>query len=331
MSSAALATGGLPQFPGSPSLDDVVAHPDGEAWASFRRTLAPRFGVVWREIGVVYAMIAGGFALTCVLDGGFGHLAVLAALPVGAGWLGYWFASLMNFKHEAAHYNVHPDKSTNDVLANWLICPLIGQDIKRYRSMHWRHHLHLGSPNDTEIAYHNAPTPRFFLETLTGLYILRRLLDDRSKAPRDTSATGVTPGGGLRCLVLHGIVVGTSTAAGLYGAALVWCVALAMAYPCFATARQLLRHRALDARRDVNYTEVHHGAVNRMFGTDLFSRTFGSAGFNRHLLHHWDPAVSYTRFDEMEAFLMRTRLAPLVDAARTTYLQTLRALLRADA
>jgi len=35
-------------------------------------------------------------------------------------------------------------------------------------------------------------------------------------------------------------------------------------------------------------------APDRLFGDDFFSCTFGGAGFNRHLLHHWEPQISYT-------------------------------------
>ena len=53
----------------------------------------------------------------------------------------------------------------------------------------------------------------------------------------------------------------------------------------FATLRQLLEHRPAPG-------QIAGAAVTRMFGTDLFSRTFGGAGFNRHLLHHIEPQVS---------------------------------------
>jgi hypothetical protein len=64
-----------------------------------------------------------------------------------------------------------------------------------------------------------------------------------------------------------------------------------------------------------------------MFGTDFFSRYYGAAGFNRHLLHHWDPEISYTLFDEMEAFIARTPLADKVEEARTIYPDTFKAML----
>jgi hypothetical protein len=90
----------------------------------------------------------------------------------------------------------------------------------------------------------------------------------------------------------------------------------------------LLEHRAEDARADVDYRVTDHGAVSRMFGDSLVARTFGGAGFNRHLLHHWEPTVSYTRLAELERFLLDTDAAAVVQARRTTYGETLVRLMR---
>jgi hypothetical protein len=54
----------------------------------------------------------------------------------------------------------------------------------------------------------------------------------------------------------------------------------------------------------------------------------GAAGFNRHLLHHWDPAVSYTQFDAMEKFMMQTQYRAMIEARRTTYWKALRDFLK---
>jgi hypothetical protein len=129
--------------------------------------------------------------------------------------------------------------------------------------------------------------------------------------------------------VLHGAFLLATLRAGWYAAGLSWVLSFISAYPTFNALRQILEHRSVTAARGADFTRVSHGAVNRMFGRGWLARTFGSAGFNRHLLHHWDPALSYTRFDEMESFFARTELAAAIDASRTTYLRTLRALLAA--
>lgn len=53
----------------------------------------------------------------------------------------------------------------------------------------------------------------------------------------------------------------------------------------------------------VDYRVVSHGAVTRRFRPGPISNTFGMAGFRLHQLHHWDPAISYTRLDDVERFL----------------------------
>ena len=98
-------------------------------------------------------------------------------------------------------------------------------------------------------------------------------------------------------------------------------------FPAFNVVRQILEHRALDAEEHADFTEIDYGAVNRMFPSGPFSSTFGGAGFNRHLLHHWDPGISYTCFSEMESFLARTNVASTVDGARSTYYSALQALM----
>jgi hypothetical protein len=94
-------------------------------------------------------------------------------------------------------------------------------------------------------------------------------------------------------------------------------------FPCATTVRQLVEHRKFKARCQQDFRHEVHGAVNRMFGTGFVARYFGSAGFNRHLLHHWDPAISYTRFDEMEGFLLRTTIAEELESHRTGYVSTM--------
>jgi hypothetical protein len=111
------------------------------------------------------------------------------------------------------------------------------------------------------------------------------------------------------------------------GAALAWGSAVFLCTPAFARIRQTLEHRDLNADPGADYTQKDHGPVHRMFGTSLFARFFGAAGFNRHLLHHYDPTVSFTRFDDMESFLDATPLKDSIDRARTTYAAALKGML----
>jgi len=319
-------------LPGSPRLGGLTTAA-GETWEAFRLTLGPRWEVVRRDLVLCYACLAGGLLAHAALVIEAGNWIGLAAAPLAGAWIGYWMQALIGcFLHEAAHFNLHPDKARNDWLASWLLCPLIGEEIGHYRAMHWQHHLHLGDPDDTEVSYRSAPTPRFLVEALTGVNVLRRLRARRSGVDRPALAgTEGRLGAGppLCAAVLHAAILAAALLAGLFSTAFAWCIGVGMVYPFLNTMRQLLEHRALDAPLDADFTRVAHGPVNRLFGSDPISRTFGAAGFNRHLLHHWHPPASYTQFDALEAFLLQTPLRPALDAARTTYWATWRALARA--
>jgi fatty acid desaturase len=319
-------------FPGSPALDGL-RDPGGRSWSEIRRSRPPRWRIVWLDLALRYLMLALGYAAACGLAATWGNLAGLAAAPLTGLWMGFWFASIVLFMHEAAHYNLHPDKARNDHLANVVVCLLVGDEIKHYRALHWKHHLYLGETGDTEVSYHWAPTARFFLETLFGLHALRVFRAHRS-AGRETAATSVARGRDwlalARGVALHGTVCLIAVLAGLWSVAVAWVLAVVLVFPFLSALRQQLEHRSPEASGRIDYSKVPHGAVNRMFGGSPLARAFGSVGFRRHLLHHWDPATSYTRFDELEAFLMSTEYAATIDDARTTYLAAWKVLARGD-
>jgi hypothetical protein len=98
-------------------------------------------------------------------------------------------------------------------------------------------------------------------------------------------------------------------------------------FPFFVSLRQTLEHRDEDADPAADYAQVDHGATNRLFGDGPVANTLGSAGFNRHALHHWEPQVSYTRLRQLELYLLRTELEPMVRERQTTYRKTLLRLL----
>ena len=244
----------------------------------------------------------------------------LAAAAVGAVGIGYVVAYLQLFIHEAAHYNLAADRRANDRFADRLICWQVGTSIAAYRRIHAEHHRHLGGDDDSEVSYRHKLTARFLVEMVTGIHAVRVFAGRSGGSPKAAKAPGalrpLAIGAGLHVLLIAGLIL-----AGAWPAALAWLGGMGVFYPLFATLRQLLEHRPSPGQSEGT-------AVTRLFGRDVFSRTFGGAGFNRHLLHHIEPQVSYTRYDELEAYLMRTSIAPALDARRATYAGTFAALLR---
>lgn len=316
-------------FPGSPDLTKV-AHPELGEWQDFRARLRPHYGRAWVEIALCLTMLGGGYAAHFFLTYALGNLAGALAAPVAALWIGFWLNALLTFGHEAAHYNLSSSRARNDLFADWSIWLFFPQSTRSYRKSHWQHHLHLGDPQDTEISYHNCMSPWFLAKAISGIYLVelaaRYALGKGIKAKSHDAAGNARPAarrGTLlavaRAAATHATLVGVPLCFRCYATAVAWLAGAALVFPFLATVRQLLEHRAAEAHCATDYRQVPHGAVNRMFTTNLFSRFFGAAGFNRHMMHHWDPTVSYTCFDEMESFFQGTNLRERLDAARTSY------------
>ena len=197
-----------------------------------------------------------------------------------------------------------------------------------------QHHVHLGDHLDTEINYYDCMDPWFLVKGVTGiqmvLMVVRYILKPKA-APAGQSAPAAQRDALMavaRTGVIHGLFIAIPAGFHLFGPAAAWLLGLAAVYPSFGTTRQILEHRDLPASCKTDFAKVEHGPVNRLFGDDLFSRYFGAAGLNRHLLHHWDPGISYTRLPDMEAFILRTPHAKVIRESRSTYFRMASAMLQ---
>jgi fatty acid desaturase len=289
----------------------------GSHYTEFRNGLTPNYNRVVVDIGLGYLGLVGLMAL---IGQAGGILFGVAAAAVGAIGVGFLVAYLQLFIHEAAHFNLAADRTKNDRLADWLICWQVGTSIAAYRATHFDHHRHLGHDGDTEVSYRHPLSIKFMAEMLTGIHAVRVFMARKAKSPGPSAAGSRAPL--LRGLAIHAIIIATTLVLGWWPATLAWIGGIAIAFPFFATVRQLLEHRPSAGM-------VGEGnSVTRMFGSGPFSSVFGGAGFNRHFLHHLEPQVSYTRFDDLEAYLMGSSVGQYLDARRATYFGTLIELLQ---
>lgn len=308
------------------SLKATLVDDRGVPYREFRRGLTPRWGRVWLELGGAYLVLAATVA-GLVLWSPDLPLAVLAGI-VGGAVVGYTMHFINLFFHEAAHYNIVPGRARNDLVANLLLGWLFGSSVALYRRIHFQHHRELGTTMDSENSYFDALRLRFLAEGLVGLKALRTLRQHRqTEAMLD--ASGKPAEGGprrLAWLALSGVLNLAIAAAlvllGSPAAAIAWLGGLLVVFPFLASLRTLLEHRSEDADPEVDYHQVDHGAINRLFGTGPLASTLGSAGFNRHAIHHWEPQVSYTRLVDIEGYLLRTDAAPLIRERQTSYANT---------
>jgi fatty acid desaturase len=309
----------------------------GLAYRELVRSLTPRYRVAWLHIACGYLALIGIGVGAAQLDGRVlgPRTDPVIAVVFGAAGFGYVLAFLHLFLHEAAHWNLAPSRRWNDLLANLLLGSFLGVDVRRYRPIHWEHHKHLGTTRDTERSYFEALSVRFVLESLTGIRVLRVLAGRRralaSAAPKDGGEAQQRSLQPYAAALLNLGLLAALLALGYPQVALAWALGLGVVFPFFASVRQVLEHRSERASAATDYARVDHGAVNRIFGDGPLASTLGGAGFNRHLLHHLEPQLSYTRLADLETFLLRTDLRDALRARRTTYLATFARLVRAGA
>jgi fatty acid desaturase len=297
---------------------------EGRSYKEFRAGLTPRYGRVWLHISTGYAALVAVLAGIALLDPDF-PASVLAA-AVGALLIGYTLAYLNNFFHEAAHYNLLPNRRANDRATNAALGWLYGSTIADYRRVHYQHHRALGTTQDSENSYFDALRVRYLLAGLFGVKVLRTLGRHRRVASGEASENGsgqartswwILLSGGVHIAIAGGLWL-----AGFPAASVAWLCGVVLVTPFFISLRQVLEHRSEEADAHLDYHEVDHGAVNRLFGDGPVANTLGSAGFNRHALHHWDPGISYTRLRDVERYLLRTPAAPEIQKRQTTYSET---------
>jgi fatty acid desaturase len=195
-------------------------------------------------------------------------------------------------------------------------------DVRDYRPVHLAHHRHLGTESDTERTYMCRLDAVFVTRAITGVHVLSVM-----KARRES----VEPGHDHRSVVLGGAtfhvgVIGALILAGKYPAAFAWALGVGSIYPLVQSLRQLLEHRQDDAVGDLSRVSSDLRPFTRMFSMDRLGPLFSGVGFNRHLLHHWDPGVSYTRLRAVERWLRDTEAECLLAARRYTYRGALRRL-----
>lgn len=310
------------------SLKATLVDSDGVPYREFRRGLTPRWWRVALDLTLAYLVLIGTIAALVIWDPGLPvaiPATILAALVCG-----YTIHSLNNFFHEASHYNVIPGRRRNDLVVNVLMGWMFASSVALYRPVHFQHHRALGSTMDPENTYYDPLRIRFLAEGLLGVKLLRSIRENsRSESEMADAGKAAAAGAGRTRLLWTAIaaVVNAGILAGLLAlgspqAAIAWAAAVLVVFPFLASVRTVLEHRAEDADPEIDYSKVDQGPTNRLFGSGPVASTLGSAGFNRHAIHHWEPQVSYTRLKDIESYLLRTEVAPLVRERQTTYGET---------
>ncbi len=308
---------------------DEVTDSKGTTYTVFRNSLQPLYSKVFFDIskGYFFLLLIAGSAIFFTYQ--FPSLWWII-VPISSILTGYVAAYLALFIHEAGHYNIHPRKKINDRLATIFLCLPFGLSLRSYRKIHWQHHLHLGTTQDTEVSYFNALTKLFLLETLTGIHLLRTILRKENNSVLTREQVQQSRLMLLAGFVLHIIILTAAFLTGNWPFAIAWILGFGIFFPFFATIRQILEHRDEGALHTSNFYKQPHGKISRLFVHTVISSSFGSAGFTRHMIHHWDPPISYTRLKDIETFLMDCeKTAAFIQSSRTTYTRVFKKLIEA--
>lgn len=298
-----------------------------ERYVDFRERLKQNYWLLAFHIFIGYAVLVLTVVGVVFSQQNF-PLLFWGVIPFASILIGYTVSALHLFMHEASHYNFAINKKKNDLLSNVFIGFLIGMETNYYRSVHFVHHRLIGTAADTEKSYFEGMTRTFFFETLTGVRLLKviahRAKNIKSNYGEQNGKRIITKNNFvfIAAILLHCLLVISLLCFAYWQAATAWVIGMGIMFPFFAMFRQTLEHRTPEAKAEIDYSIVDQGASHRMFGEGIVASTMGAAGFNFHLIHHWDPSIPYTRLKDVELFLLETPLRDELNASRTTYLKT---------
>lgn len=275
-----------------------------------------KYKVLLADLAIIFSALLVGIFLSINLE--------LSALTIVlfSLWTGFWIHSLFLYVHEAAHYNLHQDKVKNDFIANIFSRPIFATSMDEYRKKHWEHHKNLGTTIDTENTYFQPLNLKTILKLLTCYRAIMVFFNRNQNSKLEKNKLYLKSK--LVFIIFHMSVFFTILKFHGFELTIVYFLSFFIFFPLFTSIRQILEHRSFNASNEINYNETNHGQTNRIFKDSIFSRYFGAAGFNKHLLHHINPNVSYTCFNELEKELVTNeKYSSQINNSKTSYTKAL--------
>ena len=295
-------------------LRKVIVGRDGKTYSEFRKGLSPRYGLAVLDLITTFVFL---LALLIFLWLATRHAPILGLVPMIS--LAICMHRLSLFLHEGAHFHLAQSNKVNDLLTNIFVGVLVLVDVRTYRPGHLLHHRLLGTSDDPENSYQSRLNLGFLVRSVSGLNVLRVI--------RKRKSTADDPNLRRRLLVpicgvlIYLAILSLGLVRGNLAFSLQFGVSFFALFPTIASLRQLLEHRAQAG----SFLEDDR-PVTRLFSQSIYSSIFGAAGFNRHLLHHWDPGISYTNLSAIEEWLAATSAGEILNVRRASYYQAFRIL-----
>lgn len=218
------------------------------------------------------------------------------AWPVALLVLGNRQRALGNILHDAAHRNLTRVRWLNDLLARCLIAPLLFLSLSRYRDLHFRHHLELGSPDgDPDLipiplskasswpraVAVNALSRRAILGSTFG-----HLLDGHVSAP---ARLFIVAWWGAMMTILVSVAGPAATATALA----LWMASRVTVFHLITTFREMCDHHGLSPGGVFSFTRD-------IEATGAWGLLIHPRNNAYHLTHHLLPAVPYYRLPQAQ-------------------------------
>lgn len=316
-------------------LINLLSKEELKDYSFFKKKLTINSRKIVFDIFICWSMIFFSFYIFFLIKDDL--IFNLILFPFLSFFISFWKRSYLLLFHESAHYNLNKNKYINDLLSFFLFTPFTAQFVKNYRRHHWEHHVHLGTQKDTEISYQKPLNKKNIFYSLTGIYLIKTLLryfkvskvnSQQKKIDKINLQGTFLFFIGLLVFFFSQLIILLI----LYHlislfAAITWFITTFITDIFFANLRQTLEHRDPKFGNNDDFCIINHGEKNKLFNNNFLSYYFGGAGFNKHLIHHLDPTISYTRFIEVENYLMKTSLRNYLYTNKTTYLKELKKLI----
>jgi len=287
------------------------------SYGDFRRTLSPKYFrnaiPLFTSLLMISLII---FAATNLKNkqGGF-YLISLLLLSILLGLIAHKQLLLV---HEGAHFHLAKNRVLNDLLSNLFAGIFVGTEIKSYRYIHNKHHQELGNSLDPENSYAEEFDLTWIFTALLGIRVIKTLFK-RQKVEQSRKQLVML----LSSMMFHLIIIYTLFKLSGVFTVLVWILGFFIIMPFFGSIRNILEHKfqmdVADLDNLESSLEIVPKYTTRIFTKSYFSKILGVAGFDRHLIHHWDPSIAAINLGAVNNFLLTTELGPMLRELPTTY------------
>jgi fatty acid desaturase len=307
-----------------PGLSQLYSQKFQMSYSDYRKILVTPYrrvqlSLVVNWVSMIFLVVATSFVNNLLF-----HICVVLALSL-------LMHRVLLIIHEGAHYHLSLNKTMNDTISNLLAGWFVFTDIKNYRITHIQHHRNLGSSSDPENSHMDKLDLSWILSAVTGtktaLAFFKTISTGRKKSEVSEPNSPTPIFGAIIHLAIFLVIYFGLGLTSL----LVWASCLLVIAPLLGMLRNLLEHRYVEAVDPILWEiflntsskpiEINQ-ITTRTFTQSIFSKLYGSMGFTHHLIHHWDPSISYMNLKKVHEFLLSSEVGDLLAKTDSTYTKT---------